>query len=400
MSTPSPFEVGRQIGNNFGAVRRDAADQGALDQILTQAMNSNDPSQLQNSIGQILSKVSPQRQPQAIQYLQSKIQGIEKQHQQRSAFQEQMRQEEIKRKGAENAGVSFGVDSSVQAQQLRNQTPKAPPGGISAQPVPPEITEKLTEIVQSSPNATADELAIKFDQSGIPRAHSNSYIESRRRTDETKEKNRVKQEEASRSEVLQFHKESEKFDTDLMHQGRIARKQKGTIKDIAKALQSGNIKTSSLANIFKGLGRVGDKFAEAMQNPDQAVLAASIPQLLEGWKDVFGVRLSDADLRVLQDKLPSIGKDVETNFAILGVLDKYADQAQLRSDIAAQIKKDNNNLRPLGFASLVDEKFNDMMEPVSIVYEVDGQPRVIEIPAFQLPEAIKSGAKLANGDQM
>jgi len=142
------------------------------------------------------------------------------------------------------------------------------------------------------------------------------------------------------------------------------------------------------------MGTIGDKIANAILNKDQATVLSSIPYLIEGWKDVFGVRLSDKDLQLIQDKLPDIGKSEEANFAILNVMKKYAQMSKLRHQIAQEIKKQNKGLRPLGYADKVETKFQDMMQPVKVINPHNGN--LIEIPAYQVSDAIKSGATLYN----
>lgn len=196
-----------------------------------------------------------------------------------------------------------------------------------------------------------------------------------------------------RKEEIGFHQESQKYDEELQNKTRIAKKQVETIKDMEKSLKSNKITPKSAANIFRGMGKIGDKIADALLNSDEATFLASIPQLLEGWKEVFGVRLSDADLRVLQDKLPSIGKSPEANRAILGIMRKYADQTLLRETIAKDIKAKNSGLRPLGYADAIETRFDEMTKDISIVNPNTG--RIIQIPAYKLSDAIKAGAKLA-----
>ena len=207
-------------------------------------------------------------------------------------------------------------------------------------------------------------------------------------------KHQQKNKNTDRKEILQFHKESEKFDEDLMKNYRTAKKQTETINNIEKSIKSGNIGPLSLASMFKGMGKIGDKISEALLNKDEATLLSSIPQLLEGWKEVFGVRLSDADLKLLQDKLPSIGKGKESNLAVTKILRKYADMTKLRGEIAEDIKLKNNGLRPLGYASKVEQRFEEATAPVKVINPNNGN--IIEIPAYKLSDAIKSGAKLAD----
>src|SRR6185436_7038575 len=181
---------------------------------------------------------------------------------------------------------------------------------------------------------------------------------------------------------IEFHKEGAKYDEDLRKHTKAAKSQIEAIGTIRKAVSSGNVKPQNLANVLKSFGSIGNRVAEAMLNEDQAALVASIPQLLEGWKEVFGVRLSDADLRLLQDKLPSLGKTPEANKTILKIMEKYADQTVLRSKIASEIKKQNNGLRPIDYAEQVEERFDKMIKPVKIRNPNTGN--VIEIPSYKV----------------
>ena len=63
------FNVAQGIGNKIAAGRKEAKDENAIDSILSNAMNTQDPNQLQGAIGQILSQVSPERRGDAIKYL-------------------------------------------------------------------------------------------------------------------------------------------------------------------------------------------------------------------------------------------------------------------------------------------------------------------------------------------
>jgi len=197
-----------------------------------------------------------------------------------------------------------------------------------------------------------------------------------------------------RKEQVDFHKESQKYDEDLSEKTRRAKNQIETFKDIEKALDSGNVKPGSWTNILRNFGDTGRSISNAILKKDEATVLASIPQLLEGWKQVFGVRLTDADLKVLQDKLPDIGKSPEANKSILKVMKKYGDMSLLRSKIAADIKKNNKGLRPLGYSDQIEERFDEMTAPVKVINPNTGN--IIEIPAYKLSDAINAGARLAN----
>lgn len=387
MGNPSAFEIGRTVSNNLGNSFQKTKDNSAIESILSEAMQSGDPKVFQNSIAKMLSQVSPERQGPAIQYLQNVHTNLQQK-------QQQAKLETEGRAAAQEGKYTYGAPKEVQAAQVRNQSPPKPAGGLSGQAVPPEVTEALNNVVTNNADANADQLALAFDKARIPRTYSNSYIENRRRQDETKAGNIREDTKIGRKEILDFHKESKDYDEDLMKQARIAKSQASTLKTIEKAVESGNIKPSSWSNIFKGFGKIGDKISEALLNEDEATLLTSIPQLLEGWKDVFGVRLTDADLRVLQDKIPSIGKNPAANKAVMNILKKYSEMTLLRGQIAEKIKADNKGLRPLSYASAVEKRFDEMTAPVKIINPRNGNE--IDIPAYKLSEAMEAGAILAD----
>lgn len=129
---PSPFQVAQMTGNRFGETFREQRDTGVIDNVLFQAMQSNNPEELQGAIGKILSQVSPERQPQALEFLKGKYQELRA-----KSVQDQYRQDQI------NAGLRPGLKPQENAALLRSQQP--------AKPVPPSIGEKT--ILQSEANA-------------------------------------------------------------------------------------------------------------------------------------------------------------------------------------------------------------------------------------------------------
>lgn len=152
------------------------------------------------------------------------------------------------------------------------------------------------------------------------------------------------------------HKESSKYDEEIRNAAKTAENELEALGDIEEALNSGKVSPTNWSNIFRGFGKVGDKLADLFTTKEQAIISASLPRLLEGAKEIFGVRLSDADLKVIQDKLPGLGKSPEANKAIVGILKKYAKLNKQRGEIARRLKKENKGMRPLGYEDKVEEE--------------------------------------------
>lgn len=141
MGTPSPFEVSRLIGNNFGKTNRENRDVSAIDEILTQASQSGDPKQLQNSIGQILSRVSPERQPQAIKVLEDRYKAIQ-----------QQQNVQVEKQAAKTGGFTYGAPPQVQAQEVKNKHNVEHPKKEKETPNPFEkpAVDRITKIIQEA----------------------------------------------------------------------------------------------------------------------------------------------------------------------------------------------------------------------------------------------------------
>lgn len=70
------FQAAHAAGNNFADSFQRNKESDAMDRILSNAMNSKDPAVLQQSIGKLLSQVSPKNQAAAVQLIQGKIKGL------------------------------------------------------------------------------------------------------------------------------------------------------------------------------------------------------------------------------------------------------------------------------------------------------------------------------------
>lgn len=272
-------------------------------------------------------------------------------------------------------------------QQLRSgQTGQQPPGQ-------PQNQLQDQDILSSISEDKLDQFAAFAGQPGEMGIIGNMFKAEKEKRNETEKLSREEKIQ-KRKEDVKFHEGSLKYHEELLEKNKTAKRQIQVIQDTRKAIQEGKSTPSSLANIFKGFGEVGDKLSNALLKKDQVAIMSAVPEFLEGRKELFGVRLSDADLRLLQDKLPDIGKSKDVNEQILNMMEKYGRLSTLRYKIGADIQKKNKGLRPLGYADLIEEKYDEMTRPVKIINPNTG--REIEIPEFELADALKSGATLVH----
>lgn len=247
--------------------------------------------------------------------------------------------------------------AKIQSQQnianIRAQN-KLPPGGLSGQPVPFEVSEKMNKVLQENPGANSDQLNLAMDKAGVPRAYSNSVIENRRRQDE-----------ASPKERLEIHKLTQDFSKKLNEDAESAKKRIRSFDVMEKALKSGKtdprLFKNMLANAFGGTYLEG-----LLRDPESEEFKAASFNVYEGLKNVFGTRLSDADLKLASTKVPDITKKPESNKKIIDFL-KFADQMNVeKQKVADQIIKENRGYRPIDFEQQlrdrIDSKFGKEAE--------------------------------------
>jgi len=274
------------------------------------------------------------------------------------------------------------------------------PGGLGGQPVPPDQIEKIEKFISENPDATSDQLALGLAKAGVNPAYTNTYIQNKFKKEENATKIEASEKKIANANDIRFHEESKEYADKTRKEAKTAKERIETIEPIIRDVENGKIKPTSAANFFRFFGKSGEKISEALLTGKEANLLAAVPEFLEGRKDLFGVRLSDADLKLLQDKLPDIAKSPAANLQILNLMKKYAQKSLLRQEAAEKVLEEkgiptkSGNLRPLGYENLVEKEFDKLEgeEENGILMKLpDG--REVPIQRSKIKEAEKLGAK-------
>lgn len=319
MGSPSPFEVSRTIGNNLAGSFKKVQDENAIESILSEASKSGDPEVLHQTIGKILSQVSPERQGAAIKYIESAYDRV----QEKQKLNRELEQKEKVRQGEMEAGVTPGLHPTVQAQQLKNKQPAKAEGGVTAQPVPPAVAQAIPKILDENKNAKADELAVAFDASGIPRIFSNSYIENRRREDESK----VKRHTDISQKVL------EKADT-IAEQIPQKKSALGLMKD---AIARKDLSFWSFDNLAELTG------IEGLRSSEGALFKTAGKEYFLGNLGRAGARPNQWIEQQISDMLTKIGRSTEANLSVSRALENELDLDEERVRLTETISNDLEN---------------------------------------------------------
>jgi hypothetical protein len=251
------------------------------------------------------------------------------------------------------------LDPGVQLEIAKIQG-KPPPGGLSGQPVPPEISQAIPRILQSNPDASADELAVQFDEIGIPRAYSNSYIENRRRQDEIKATRSEKRFESERTyqsqRALPYMKKLDEQRSSLAEKDQ-------ALSLMRNAIESGNLEFFSKDSFANFLG----KFGEGLRTAKGAQLINAQKEFLLGNIARAGARPNMYIEQQISKMLPQIGRSDEANYTVVESFQAQQDLEKKKQETSDQlINKYESELGyvPGNIASQVDEAIKPYAQEV------------------------------------
>jgi len=205
-------------------------------------------------------------------------------------------------------------------------------------------------------------ISLKHTQAAAQIRHEEEFQQKQKLAEEkaAREEKKFKQTQdiAERDYNLKVHGLSEDYAKKLREKADISKNRLGVIEKSKEALKKTKTGALTLQNYFKTAYK-DTPLENIALSPQGAIIEASIPSLLEGNKDIYGVRLSDRDLAVSLGKTISLGKSNEVNMAILEFNEEMDRLRINKQKVADQIIKENNGLRPLNFEGLVDQRFDE-----------------------------------------
>lgn len=350
----SAFTAAHAGGNNFANSmqesrdrQNEARDRSSLDMILQEAMSTNDPSILQQTMGKILTSVSKERQPAALKVLENKLENLSR---------------DKKRVEIETAYKNQGLDPSLQflppgaqSQIIRSKNPSTT-GGLSGQPVPTEIAAKIPEILAQNRDASADDLAVALDSQGIPRAYSNSYIENRRRVDEA----RANETRNDKKEIRKYNNEISK---DVLKENE---KEAQSLIQSESALDLMETAISSRDQSFFSLDNLAELSGiEGLRSKEGALFKTAGKEFFLGNISRAGARPNQFIEKQVADMLPKIGRSTAANLSVTRAFrnenELKKEKIRLTRDLATDLEKDLGYV-PKNIGQLRDEKLKIFAE--------------------------------------
>ena len=384
----SPFEVGRAIGNNFAVSSKTAKDESAIEQILTEAMQSGDPDVLQNSIGKILYSVSPERQGAAVQYLQSSMQRIS-----------QNQQRKVEQDAATQGGYTFGAPPAVQAQQVKDSSKASRlqsyglggyqnPSSNNQNGAPSELNN-----VSNFPNAPQQNENPQLNQgdsvfkklnddqlvtlTGAPdrEVSEPAKAELKRRDEERKV------EQKGQEKWTKFGMERAKKVLDKAEEVAQSLPVKNTaLKLMTDSIASKDLSFWTLDNLAELTG------IEAFRSPEGAIFKTAAKEYFLGNISRAGARPNQWIEQQIADMMTKIGRSTEANLSVARALQNETaideERVRLTDEIFNDLRSQGKDIGDLGpmvnkrLAKFAEEKQNELFNDLRAIKAIgEGKPQ-------------------------
>ena len=375
MTSPSPFMVAREASTNLGEAFTRVRDENAIEQILSSAMNSGNPEMVQDSIGKILSQVSPERQGMAVQYLQGIYQNIKQK-------QDQQKRKET----AIQVGVNPDLPESLQKiqyenqlldQRARNIVGATPIGNIQQQPsgaiAPGVLPEKnIPNVPQPNQigvlwrDLTDDQLVQLSGVKGFaePAKQELKKRQEERNITQRKEENKIKFGQDIGKKVLERADEIAE-----------TLPQKEAALNIAKqAIVDGNLGFFTRDNLAELFG------IEGLRSKEGAVFKTSMKEFLLGSLVRAGSRPNQWIEQQISDMAAKIGRSPEANLSVVRAIQNEIDiekeRIRLTDEISDQITNTTGDYKKLGamintrLAKYAEQKQNELYNDLRAIKSI------------------------------
>jgi len=217
---------------------------------------------------------------------------------------------------------------------LAKVTHKAPPGGTTSQPVPPDVAKNIRDIIRENPKASAEELNIAFDEANIPPIYSGKYVETRREDEE-----RQKQQE------FKLGEEKRRRETDVSSKVLLeadeSRRQL-PLKESALGLMNDAIANKDMSFWSK------DNLAEAtgiegFRSKEGAVFKTAGKEYLLGNMKKAGARPNQWIEQQIADAQAKIGRSTGANLSVTRALQNEIDIEKNRLSLTEELAKKYEN---------------------------------------------------------
>jgi len=344
MTMPSPFEVSRHIGNNLAGAFAKVHDENAIESILSKATQSGDPKVLQDSIGQILSQVSPERQGIAIKYLENSYQRVLEK-------QQLERQQAASRRHGVDADLPQGLQTEQFKQNAKQKRIDSAYGPSQAQPNPTPAQPMMNQPAPNqTPSITPKGIQSKTDDelvnlSGHPDKEVSKPAEQelKRRQEERKE---------DRADIRDLKKERSPFINEIINRANASRESIRSKTHLLDIIDRNQLNDPTYAIFAESLPF---NLGKRLLSDDTVEYKGGLVDEFSDLKNIFKGATRVKEVEIYENKLADLYLNDSQKKAILKSRINAAKVDIIREEAAAEIDEKYPNIKALQFNKKVDE---------------------------------------------
>ena len=237
------------------------------------------------------------------------------------------------------------LSPDTQIKVLKEQS-RAPAGGITGQPVPGGVQEKIVAVMNDNPNASAEELNIEMVKAGVPPAFSNSFVESRRRVDE--------------ADLKTFDKGAN-FEKEILDGFKGYQRDKNVLGQMENLLNAGNLSTPLLIAAFDKiglpLGVLGNADSEQFQKLSQ--------ELVKNIQATYGSRILKIEVDNFMKSIPTLLNSPEGQKKLINQWQIINEGKRAHYDAFREVRAENTKRLPKDFNLQVVDRAEDRVDELS-----------------------------------
>lgn len=397
-------QAGQQFGQSLSDVLQQHFVNKSIDKLISDPANKDlsTSERLQKMLGQ-LSRHGPKGMEEFGRRFQLE-QIAQQEKEQRKAEVQQKQQQRLTARAIRGEQLTpeeealLPEKTQIEIFKAKSKPPKVPPGGVTAQPTPTEISKGINDVLNQNKDSGPDELAAAFDQAGIPPIYSNRYVENRRQmqTKPTYEPTEDRLEAERQSKVAD--------DITKDYQGALADENRiDNIIDLAKSNKLSTPAMIKFLDVFNlPVGILGNPLTEAYQKIENDYI-----------KDVsryFPGQIRVYEAQTYMKTIPSLMNSDEGKLLVAQNLKMQNEAKKIRYQAYKDILKENDGKKPRGMDIKIEERIAPQMKelgerfreninraienfgPKTTMYDEKGNR--YEVPQNKINAALQNGLHL------
>lgn len=345
--------LGSALGGGIGDVLKGLGKRGEMN-IMSQHLQ-------QQGLPGILAQLDPQVQAAYLKQF-GAAQQMAQGQQRQQAFNQAL--EEALGGGQQPSGLAERVQSQLGAPQ-EDQQPGSEQRMVGDQQMMGQ-DQKIPQPQIEPERPMTQEMRFKSDIDKLDKKINDPSLSPDIKERLRERRDKIEEKLEKRQETL--HKETNDFYKQVHKESRGAQTNNKRLGRMEELVWRGNLShpmfASVLDSVSKGVFGFGIDLSW-LTSPDSQEFKKLSTDFLKEAKDIFGSRLTDADVKYFLQTVPTLSQTDHGKLRVISNLKNFNDAALKKKDIMDQIIEENGGIRPRNLESLTEERMQPILDKMA-----------------------------------